>query len=98
MSSTSLAAYSKVSHIRQHLHGTGSVWNRYEIGTDKPCVYTGTGKSGTDRICYLVPNGSTYEGDPMWNRTVPVYNWSRVNRVDPIPNGFEHIRSRVNVG
>ena len=28
--------------------------------------------SGTDRICYLVPNGSAYEGDPMWNRTVPV--------------------------
>ena len=27
---------------------------------------------GTDRICYLVPNGSIYEGDPMWNRTVPV--------------------------
>ena len=48
--------------------GTGSVWNRYEIGTDKPCVCTGLGGSGTDRICYLVPNGSTYEGDPMWNR------------------------------
>ena len=58
--------------LRQRLHGTGSVWNRYEIGTDKPCVYTRPGGSGTDRICYLVPNGSTYEGDPMWNRTVPV--------------------------
>ena len=23
-----------------------------------------------DRICYLVPTGSTYKGDPMWNRTV----------------------------
>ena len=52
-----------------HLHGTGSVWNWYEIGTDKPCVYTGPGGSGTDRIWYLVPNWSTYEGDPMWNRT-----------------------------
>ena len=58
--------------LRQRLHGTGSVWNRYEIGRDKPWVYTGPGGSGTDRIGYLVPNGSTYEGDPMWNRTVPV--------------------------
>ena len=58
--------------LRQRLHGTGSVWNRYEIGVDKPCVYTGPGGSGTDRICYLVPSGSTYEGDPIWNRTVPV--------------------------
>ena len=30
------------------------------------------GGSSADRICYLVPNGSTYEGDFMWNRTVPV--------------------------
>ena len=60
------------SVFRQRLHGIGSVWNRYEIDTDKPCFYTGPGGSGTDRICYLVPNGSTYEGDPLWNRTVPV--------------------------
>ena len=58
--------------IRQRFHGSGSFWNRYEIGTDEVCVYTGPGGSGTDRICYLVPNESTYEGDPMWNRTVPV--------------------------
>ena len=60
------------SSRRQRLHGTGSVWNRYEIGTDKPCVCTGPDGSGTDRICYLVPNGFTNEGDPVWNRTVPV--------------------------
>ena len=58
--------------LRQRLHGAGSVWNRYEIGTDKPRVYLGPGGSATDRVCYLVPNGSTYEGDPLWNRTVPV--------------------------
>ena len=62
-------------------------WDRYEIATDKPCVYTGSGGSGTDRICYLVPNGSTYEGDPIWNRTVPVSNRSRANRVDPYHSG-----------
>ena len=60
--------------FRQRLHGTGSVWNRYKIGTNKPCVYTGPGGSDTDRICYLVPNWSTYEGDTMWDRTVPVDN------------------------
>ena len=54
--------------VRQRFYGTGSVWNRYKIGMDKPYVYTGPGGSGTDRICYLVPNESTYEGDPMWNR------------------------------
>ena len=32
---------------------------------DKPCVYSGPGESGTNRIRYLVPNGSTYEGDPI---------------------------------
>ena len=55
----------EISTLRQRLHGTGSVWNRYEIGSDKSCVDTGPGGSGWDRICYLVPNGSTYEGDPM---------------------------------
>ena len=58
---------------------------------DKPCVYTGPGGSGTDGIRYLVPNGSTYEGDPMWNHSISVQNRSGVNRVDPIPNGSEHI-------
>ena len=33
---------------------------------DKPCGCTGSGGSGTDRFCYLVPNGSTYEGDPLF--------------------------------
>ena len=60
------------SGFRQRLHRAGSVWDWYEIGTDRPCVYTGPGGSGTDRTFYLVPNGPTYEGDPMWNRTVPV--------------------------
>ena len=42
-----------------------SVWNWYEIGTDKPCVYVGPGGSSMDQICNLVPNGSTYEGDTI---------------------------------
>ena len=75
--------------LRQRLHWTGSVWNRYEIGTDKPCVYTGPGGPGTDRICYLVPNGSTYKGDPIWSHTVPISNWSRVNRIDPYHSGSD---------
>ena len=83
--------------LKQRLHGTGSVWNKYEIATDKLCVYTEPGGSGTDRNCYLVPNGSTHEGDPIWDRTVPISNRSCVNRVDPISNGSEHIRSRVSV-
>ena len=81
----------------QRLLGTASVLNRHEIRMDKPCVYTRPGGSGMDRICYLVPNGSTYECDPIWNHTVPGSNRSTVNRVDPIPNGSEHVRSRVNV-
>ena len=81
--------YTGRTSLRQRLHETGSVWNRYEIGTDKPCVYTGTDGSGTDWICCVVPNGSTYEGDPVWNRTIPVSNRSRVNRVDPYHSGSD---------
>ena len=29
------------------------------------------GGCGKDRICYLVPNWSTYEGDLIWNGTIP---------------------------
>ena len=74
---------------RQRLHGTGSAWNRYKIGTDKPCVYMGFGGSGMDRICCLVPDGSTYECDPIWNRTIPVSIRSHVNRVDPYHSGSD---------
>ena len=45
--------------------------------------------SGTDRIYCLVPNGSTYEGDPIWNRSVPVSNRSHVNRVDTYHSEFD---------
>ena len=31
-----------------------------ELNPRKPCVYTGPGVSGTDRIFYLVPNGSAW--------------------------------------
>ena len=48
--------------LRERLKGVGSVWNRHEIDMDKPCVYTEPGGSGADRICYLVPNGSTSDG------------------------------------
>ena len=74
---------------RQRLHGTGTVWNLCEIGMDKPCVYTKPGGSGTDRICYLIRNGSSYEGDPIRNCTVPVLNRFRVNRVDPYHSGSD---------
>ena len=74
--------FSKKLQFRQRLHELGSVWHPYEIGTDKSCVHTGPGGSGTDRIRLLIPNGSTYEGDLIWN-------WSRVNRVDPYHNGSD---------
>ena len=50
-----------------------SVWNRYEIRRDKPCVYTGSGGSGMDRIYHLVPNGPSCEGDYLhnWTHLVP---------------------------
>ena len=65
-------------------------------------IGTGGGGGGSefgppDRICYPVPHGSIYEGDPISNRTIPVSNRSHVIRVDPIPNGSAHIRSRVSV-
>ena len=71
----------------QRLHGTGSVWNRYKIGLAL-CLHI-PGGSGADLICCLVPNGSTYEGDLIWNRTVPVSNRFTVNRVDPYLSGSD---------
>ena len=48
-------------NVRQRLHGTGSLWNRYKIGTDSLVFkHTGPGGSGTDRFCCLAPNGSAY--------------------------------------
>ena len=30
-----IVSYLCTTMVSQHLHGTGSVWNRYEIGVDK---------------------------------------------------------------
>ena len=87
------AAFTQSVYTGPDPFGTG--W--YEIGTNKPCAYTGPGRSGTDRICCLVGNGSTYDDDPIWNRTFPFSNRSPSNRVVPTPNGSEHIRSLINV-
>ena len=79
--------------LRVRLHETGSVWNRYKIGTDKPCVYTLPGRSTLNRFSYPVPNGFTCQSNPVSNCTVPGWYSSRVNtpqfrrscpRVDPI--------------
>ena len=81
--------------LRQRSHWTESVWNQYEIGTDKPSVYTGPDRSGTDRNCYQVPNGSTCKGDPIWSHTVQVWKQSCVNGVDLYHSGsdFKQIRT-----
>ena len=62
----------RCGNLSHPLHRTGSVWNQYKIGPDKPYVYNGPGGLGMGLICYLVPNGSTYEGNPSWNHTVLV--------------------------
>ena len=77
------------SCLRQRLHETGGVRNRYEIGTH---VHTRPGGSVTDRIWYQM--GSLMK---VWNRTVPVSNRPRVNKVDPIPNRSKLICSCINV-
>ena len=47
--------------------------HQHKIGTDKKCVYTRPGGSAQDRFSYPVPNGSTYESDPVWN--YEVHGW-----------------------
>ena len=54
--------------------GTKLVWRSLVFTRDLADLLSGT-------------NGSTYEGDPMWNRTVPVSNRYRVNRVDLSQSG-----------
>ena len=76
--------------FRQCLHETRSIWNLCEICTViQHCVYTGHGGSSMDQICYLVPNGSTYVGDHIWNRTISVLKQSLANRVDPYHGGSD---------
>ena len=48
-----------------------SFWNKYEFGTDKPCIYRGPDRSAVDRFSYSRPNGFTCESDPVWSCTVP---------------------------
>ena len=51
-------------NFRLRLHETGSVWNQYEIGTDKLCVYMGPDRSALDRFFSPLPNWLTCESDP----------------------------------
>ena len=41
--------------LRPRLNETRYVWNLYETGADKPCFYTGPGRSAPDRLSYPVP-------------------------------------------
>ena len=76
--------------VRPRLHDSASVWNWYEIGTDMPCVYTGSSRSAVDQFSCLV-TGLTCESDPAWICAVPGWYCDRVNstkfrrtREDPI--------------
>ena len=51
--------------VRLRLHDTGSVWNGYKIGTDKPYVYTRPGRSALGRFSYAVSNRFTCESDTV---------------------------------
>ena len=62
---------SAYSTLMLRLHQTGCVWNRYKIGTDKPCVYNGLARCILNRFSCKVPNEFTCESDPVWNCTVP---------------------------
>ena len=57
---------------------TGSVWSRYGIGIDEPCVYTGPDRSALDGCSYPVPNGFTFESGSVWNLDVPGWYAARV--------------------
>ena len=73
---------------------TKAAWNRYEIGMDKSCVYTGPGRSAPNWFSYLVPKGFTCESDQVRNFTVnftvPGWCCDRVN-----PTQFRLTRARV---
>ena len=90
------SSYSEV-RLGLHLQGNGSIWNRQEIGTGKPCVYMEPRRSTLDRLSYLVPNGFACESDPVWNCTVSrvVPRPCEPNKIQakPVP---EWIRSKSN--
>ena len=68
------AAHSpKDQRLRQHLHGLDPFGTSMKlIWVSFMLEHMGPSGSGMDQICSLVPNGSTYEGDPIRNHTVQV--------------------------
>ena len=53
--------------LRQRVNGNGSIWNRTRMGTFRPCVYTGPLEPFQMEL--LAVPWSTYDVDPIWNRT-----------------------------
>ena len=64
--------------FRQRLHGTGSVWNPYEIDTVKPFVYTG-------------PAGSVRIESAIWYQMGPLM---KVIPYGPYRSSFEPVPCR----
>ena len=78
--------------LRLHLHETGSVWDRYEVDTGKPCVYTIPGRSAHDWYSYPISNGFTCESDPVYY-TVPGWYCTSTQLREPL---LVWIRSKWN--
>ena len=64
--------------LSPRLHGIGSKTIRIDMGTDRPCVYTGPGVSVYFWICYPNTFGFTFKSRYFWIRTLSI----RCKRMD----------------
>ena len=60
------------STVRPRLHGIGSKTIRIDMGTDRPCVYTGPGVSVYFWICYPNTFGFAFKSGYFWIRTLSI--------------------------
>ena len=73
-----------MSSLRPHLHQTGSVWNRYEIGTVKSDVYSGPHWQILYRFSCPIPDGFTHKVISL--------------KTLPLQGGLENVETQHNSG
>ena len=80
VSFVTLDKFFTIKLLRPRLHGIGSKTIRIDMGTDRPCVYTGPGVSVYFWICYPNTFGFAFKSGYFWIRTLSI-PCKRVDRI-----------------
>ena len=57
-------------YLRMHSHQIESIWNRYKIGTDKPCAYMEPGRFAPDPSLTTIQFGTASNGTELYGTYV----------------------------